>query len=81
MQTFSTWLRTYRCTPSLDADIRARLGAAGVQIVDPEESQFGLVCFTEMTEELLSLIQQHAGEGRSRLAPSRCRCRGRVAVG
>lgn len=62
MQPCTAWFRSHQCSPSLEAEVRARLNAAGVQIVAAEESPFGIVCFAEMSDELLSLLQKTAGQ-------------------
>ena len=61
MQPCTAWFCSYRCSPSLEAEIRAHLDAAGVQIAAAEESPFGIVCFAEMSNELLSLVRTAAG--------------------
>jgi transcriptional regulator with GAF, ATPase, and Fis domain len=60
LQTCSAWFEACRCSPKLEAEICAELATAGVGFAERENCRFGVVCFTDVDEVLLSLLQAAA---------------------
>jgi transcriptional regulator with GAF, ATPase, and Fis domain len=60
MQTCSAWFEACGCSPKLETEICAELATAGVAFAGRENCRFGVVCFAEVDEALLSLLQAAA---------------------
>jgi transcriptional regulator with GAF, ATPase, and Fis domain len=57
MQTCSAWFEACGCSPKLETEICAELASAGVMPSARESCRFGVVCFADVDEALLSLLQ------------------------
>ncbi len=57
MQTCSAWFEACGCSPKLEAEVCAELATAGVESVARENCRFGVVCFADVDDALLSLLQ------------------------
>lgn len=55
------WFRVCACPASLEADIRNSLAAAGIECIPLDEARpnirYGIVCFAEVSDEVLSLLR------------------------
>lgn len=58
MQRKATWLRIRQCTESFEAEIRAALAAAGVQIEMDPAGPYGVVCFETVDDYLFALLHE-----------------------
>jgi transcriptional regulator with GAF, ATPase, and Fis domain len=68
MQTYSAWFHACGCSPKLEAEVYAELAAAGVDLAPRENCRFGIVCFTDVDEALLSFLQTAARQSSKVLA-------------
>jgi transcriptional regulator with GAF, ATPase, and Fis domain len=57
VQTCSAWFEACGCSPKLEAEVCAELASAGLTRTARESCRFGVVCFADVDEALLSLLQ------------------------
>jgi DNA-binding NtrC family response regulator len=60
MQACSAWFQACGCTPAKEIEVRAELVTAGVSLASREGCRFGVICFANVDEALLSLLQAAA---------------------
>lgn len=60
MQTCSAWFQACGCSPAKEIEVRAELVAAGIALRRREDCRFGVVCFTNADDALLSFLQSAA---------------------
>jgi transcriptional regulator with GAF, ATPase, and Fis domain len=68
MQACTAWLQSHQCSTSLEAEVRARLDAVGVQLVPQQQSPFGILIFNEPSDRILTLLQQASRQSERILA-------------
>ena len=67
MQLRVVWLRLGQCRESFGCEIRAVLAAAGVQIDTDLSGPYGIVCFDNADDQLLSLLHEVRRDPRRRV--------------
>ena len=60
MQKCSAWFQACGCSPQQEMEVRTELVAAGMSIASRDRRPFGVVCFQQVDEALLSLLQAAA---------------------